>query len=313
MKPVYLPFTYVTETQIKKIQSLFEDVCVYIPHVCVKSGHDRKTDIPGYMDVKTVSTKMDQEIYHFCREYMDLGNLHGKRSLDFLKASTNTIPFWNEFSQDRIRSEIRQGDVKQRSRDPLFDALAFLKMAHEFDRSHFDIEQKLGDLDVSRKKMIQNLSQDPVYDVSEDIQMPEISDTQAAGFSPGMYKTHQRLMSWNLMYEHEISMSPETEETFFVTDSRHVFEQVLGDSCICEKPVISGRFKPSEDLSVLLQDSLDKGDFISLEPLISSFREAGKLSPVFLEAALLNIKHESFMFGKSGKPMLICLMASDLI
>jgi len=32
-----------------------------------------------------------------------------------------------------------------------------------------------------------------------------------------------------------------------------------------------------------------------------------------LEAALLNIKHESFMFGKSGKPMLICLMASDLI
>ncbi len=266
MKPVYFPFTGIYEPNMRVLTSFFKKITFDIPEVC---GYPEGIDeyrVSGFADVRMVKTDMDNDIDMFCQEYVNIANMHGKGNLDYLKMSQDIIPFRNEFSKDAIRSDIKKVGKPEKKRDPLFDALAFLKISHENDQHNYEIDQKIRCLDKSNREMLESLT-----DKDSDTYLePGIHTARTSAFKPGQVKSSQRLTAWSLMFHAEIAKKSDVKDKVFVTDSNDVFDLVLSEAVDYNMLIDCDGVNPDHELITSLAEAFKAGRMEKLAADLSS-------------------------------------------
>jgi hypothetical protein len=230
MTPIYMPFTHISAETAWALALVFEEVTLYQTWaqkpVHTISRWIEKGFIAPRIPVKGADAKIDTVIqrYHTWAE----SNSHmGGFDTAFLKTRLETIPFFDDTATSQIRSDIQKGPDARKDlsgnylpRDPLFEALVFLRMAEEYDAKNEEIDTDLSYHDALEKDLMRQLHGEK--DVSQ--QVPSQS-RQKPPTDPGSVMTAERIRCWLKLYA-----SDKHGYDLFVTDSPSVVEFLEGDT-----------------------------------------------------------------------------------
>lgn len=238
MKPVYFPFTSVSESTLKALSSCFRQMTVYQPSSRKLPQVMREWRENGFLDIRVSGD--DEKLENIIREYRGWAELHKDGGMAFFKTRKDTIPFFDDTSVFEIRASIKKGkagkETEPEKADPLLNARIFLCIAQEFDIQNLELNHDL----VSFKKMEQELMSDLRGEAS--VFETENSKTEIPKDDPGHYMTAERLNAWSRL------MTQDTESAgVFLTDSQAVLDILLDKTPQTVKLIHSDALSPRED------------------------------------------------------------------
>jgi hypothetical protein len=137
-------------------------------------------------------------------------------------AALDLIPFYDENSSARIRTEInqlRRGESFTYSKDLILMVRLFLVLAQEHDAKKDDLDRDLSAVVHMEKDLLKNLK----GDIEEELVSTQIRESVAEDV--GAYMTQKRIDSWSLIYQ-----ADEKSADVFVTESQAVVEQLCETS-----------------------------------------------------------------------------------
>lgn len=223
MNPLYFPFTHMTAPVAAAFARCFEKILIYGP-ISLESRPDpapsdavsEKVDIDLRIPVQGDEEKLLQQL----NSYVAWADLHGG-ALSHFKGRGGEIPFYDENTLSRIRSEIkgmnREMDREKGPKpDPLFTARIFLLMAERFDRQQGELEAGLSDYEGMQKQLMKALKSDDFEEQSDPI-LPWEEDL-------GIYATRSRIEAWAQLAQKEKEIP-----SLWITQSRAAFEQMIDD------------------------------------------------------------------------------------
>lgn len=219
MKPIYFPFTFVSEKMGRALYACFRQTMVY---QALRQDFPRAIDSMiknGNLKLNIPVTGDEKNIRSITKEYKNWVQSHQGSELIHLKSTFDKIPFFDESFVAQIKADIKkQATNKKEKKEPdiLFNARLFLHIAHEFDFQKDKLKREL----VFIKKMEQNLFKN-LKGENGLIQNDIFQNTQSEPDDPGRYMIQKRLKAWDILRH---VAQPAT--ALFVTGSRAVIEHL---------------------------------------------------------------------------------------
>lgn len=197
MRAAFMPFTYLSAPAARLLAGLVGPLVVYQP---------LKTNIPsslsalaseGIVDLRTPVTEDDGRMRAALAEFTQWAQMNPGKSTagtGFLGARQGEIPFFDESTINRIRSDIhrfQQPDDRTERTEALFSARLFLSLAQDNDLAMDRLDQDLDHFNAQEKAFLDTL------DGADDAAF----DRQGIGSrvwreDPGSRLTSQRIRAW---------------------------------------------------------------------------------------------------------------------
>ena len=220
MKPIYFPFTYVSESVGKALSTCFGQITVY-----QISGAKVPVDMQnlvkdGILDIRIpmeINGDLLDKIHKNYRIWIDT---HQGTEIAFLKAMAHKIPFFDENASSQIRAELKKNTPQiqtQERSDPLFNAGLFLHMAQEYDLQNEKLSRDLRDIDAMETDFMKDLKGD-----EDNIQAPGRKHTSIDPKDPGRYMAAERIEAWA-----SFMVKDPRDFGLFITTSRAVLEHIV--------------------------------------------------------------------------------------
>lgn len=217
MTPIYFPFTYVSGQAAKLLNTCFDKTIIYQPSAQNIPGSMKDMEEKGGLEIRIPAENREEELAGIIREYKNWAQVHQGTGMSFFKTQTDTIPFYDEVSVHRLRSDIKKkqkNEAAGQKTDPLLQSRIFLSMAQEFDSDHWDVSNGLKSYEKMEKALIEG-----VKGVKEFDNLGLTPHRSVTKDEPGQHMTDQRLKSWT-----SLLMNDPEYSGFFVTTSKYVIE-----------------------------------------------------------------------------------------
>ena len=231
MKPIYFPFTYISEQTAGALAACFRQTAIYQPSELKLPETIRKYSENGLLDIRRPVSGNEDKLNAIIKEYRRWAEIHQGTGKAFFKIQGNKIPFFDDTKPSGIRADIlksakpENGSPEAESADLLLAARIFLCIAQDFDTQHHELNTDL----VSFEKMEQNLLKNLRGEDFDEIGIKN----DAFRFlreDAGIYMTAERIKAWTRLMLHDSESSG-----LFITDSRAVFEHISGSAADAEK------------------------------------------------------------------------------
>ncbi len=224
MTPIYFPFTFMPQTLAEMLKTCFPKVSIYLPSASGVADAIQKSAAEGFFDLRIPIREDNEKLESIVREYQDWAQLHQGQDLSFFKTRKESVPFYDEFSVQQIRSEIRQKEGKkevQEGPDPLFQARIFLRFCQEYDIRQWELGSDLEFLGGLEKNLLQELHGEA--DISESEIAPRVGPLIAkiTKDDAGAHMCGERLRAWARLLQ-----SDPPSSRLFLTSSRSVLDMV---------------------------------------------------------------------------------------
>ena len=233
MKPIYFPFTYISDPVAEALSACFGKTVVYQPSSKDIPEEIHKLAERGMLDIRISgnSEKKDEEkLSAILKEYDAWANLHqGSRGLqlDYFKAGRNKIPFFDDTSTSQIKADIKDTTGKNPARkesDPVFDARIFLSIAQNFDMQNDKIVRDMASFETAQKDLIKSLKgEDEISPV-----VPGYQDKFKTGnLADYDHMIPERIAAWALLMWCDPIQCRNEMSGLFVTSSRQAIDYLL--------------------------------------------------------------------------------------
>jgi hypothetical protein len=164
MKPLFFPFTYVTEPTINACLGFFNGISV--PQASMKTIPEpmRQWADQGCLDVRVPGLEASRDFHATLMETENWARYHRGGVASFLKGYQEKVPFFGSSSISQIKQDIRTAnrekphDVSQE--EAVLRARVFLHMAQEFDIHHQSLSQQMQQQEAMERNLYQELKGD---------------------------------------------------------------------------------------------------------------------------------------------------------
>lgn len=279
MTPVYMPFTYLSESTARLLAALVGPVVIYQP---------LKKNIPqslpglasqGLVEIRTPMTQDDDRLRSALAEFTEWARLNPGKSTPgagFFSQQQGEIPFFDETNVNRIRSDInryrspdRQSDHRAEETEAEFSARLFLALAQENDLATDHLDH-----DLHRSKALEKDFLESLKGADEAAFNREAYGATIWQEDPGAKLTGQRIRAWATLAAADAVM-PE----LLVTTSASVMDTLLethGEAINLERLADIGIGLPSDGEAPVLarvladlatRDTLPSADIASFRSL----------------------------------------------
>ncbi len=225
MKPVYFPFTHISEDILKKISVCFRPLVVLQPSGFNISGDMEKWVESGLLEMRLPAGDDDDRLEVMLKDYRVWANLHQRDQRAYLNPLMDEVPFFNDTSVSQIVKTIKenlQGGIFRNYPDPLFSAKAFLLIAQEFDRQQWEANQGVKSFEKKEHDLMKNLKGE-----NGDGNVGPLSDATMWADNAMSYMVEERLRAWARLFFNNISFDYQEITALFITGSRLTSEYLL--------------------------------------------------------------------------------------
>jgi hypothetical protein len=223
MKPVYFPFTYVSDPVAQAISACFGQFSVYSPVREIFPEQMQLWIDRGVMDVRTPGMGNDETLKAAVKNYQIWVDIHREGAIEKnanLKTRLNSVPSLSEFSSSEIIADIKgklHNQPTTKIPDPCLPARIFLYFAQKFDYHNQELTEGLNYCDQQEADLMRRLK------MEADPLAEELRNTPARQMeSQSDYMISDRLEAWARIYCQE----PE-DSNLFVTHSPAVMDYLL--------------------------------------------------------------------------------------
>ncbi len=220
MKPIYFPFTYISESVLEALSAFFKQIIVYQPSSLNIPESMQKQADSNLLEIRIPVKGDENKIDNIVKDYKSWANIHQGSEMAFFKTKPDMIPFFGEFSTSQIKADIKKKERKQQNekkQDSLLNARIFLHIAQEFDLQNWEINKELLLLEEKASDLIDNLKgEDELSFKGNDREKALKIDYQSE------YMTPDRIIAWTHLLQYDQDMS-----NLFITNSRSVVEHLV--------------------------------------------------------------------------------------
>ena len=225
MKPIYFPFTFISQPAGEALRACFRRVVVYQPSRQSVPEGMQIWEKEGLLDIRVPATGDEGQIDAICRDYRIWLDQHQGSDIALLKAQGNSIPFFDESYASQIKKDVlKNGRASESQGKPDFLLLAriFLQTAQELDAENWRINQDLVSLEKMERDLHNGLrGEDGDSQVKSPGEMAlNISDS-------GDYMIKERIQAWARLFLHDQSQLGAEASGVFITNSRSVLEYLI--------------------------------------------------------------------------------------
>ncbi|UCD88973.1 MAG: hypothetical protein JSW04_11030 [Desulfobacterales bacterium] len=279
MKPIYFPFTFISEPVFDALSACFGKIVVYqsskvnIPEKMKEWAHSGQLEIR--IPIKGDEVKID----NILQDFKDWAELHQGSELSILKTQIEKIPFFSENAISQITLDIKRQNREKPARkkpDVLFNARLFLQIAQEHDFQADVLRKDFLLFETMENNLMKNLKGEidsPQMDI-EPHPSVKTNDT-------GHYMTKERIAAWIHIMAHDDHLPG-----LFVTHSRSVIEHLLDTAPeakilrnINDIPAAERRVEEPEKWHIRLMNTLET---IITDASLKSVKASMK-TPAFIE------------------------------
>lgn len=231
MKPIYFPYTYISDPVAEAVAACFGQFIVYRPQSDKLPQTMQSWVDKGVIDIRVPVPGDETDLESAAGNYLNWANLHTEKSgintsfLKTLKASTSLL---DHSLSSQIVADVKgriNGSPTEKTSDPVLAAKIFLYFAQGFDRQDQELDHELDEYKQKEQDLIRNLKmeEDPFAAGfnKEYSQMPDAT---------GDYLISGRLQAWTRIF-----LSNTAAGGLLVTHRRAVLEQLLGSTPTAEK------------------------------------------------------------------------------
>jgi hypothetical protein len=221
MKPVYFPFTFMTNPVCQKLAACFRQTAVYQISSTRIPDDMQEWEKSGMLDIR-IPVKYDgDKLDAILQQYRSWAITHQGSEMAFLKARSDKVPFFDETSTRQItadiKSKVERKNRSQEEPDPLLNAALFLHLAREYDIQNLTLTQDLQAIEAMEQDFMTNLKGDN-HTLAQEITLEKTLDI----YDPGHYMPKERLQAWT-----RIMQQDQQDFGLYVTTSRSVFEFLI--------------------------------------------------------------------------------------
>jgi len=219
MKPIYFPFTYVSDSVAEAVAACFGQFIIYQPYCGNVPDQMQRWAEQGVLELRAPVADEDTELSAIVKGYLDWADLHlprvGVKTAD-LKSRLRGLPFFDDFSSSQIKAEIK-GKIRDRStaeiKDPILAAKIFICLAQEFDRQNDEAACELNRCHQKNMDLIRQLKMEEDGLASKPPPQPDfLAD----------YMVSDRLQAWTQLF-----IQGSAASGLFVTHSPAVMAHLL--------------------------------------------------------------------------------------
>ena len=231
MKPIYFPYTYISDPVAEAVAACFGQFIVYRPLSDKLPLSMQYWADNGVIDIRIPVRGDNRELESAAENYLNWANLHvgssgiRRASLNTLKASA---PLLDESLSSQIVTGVKKkinGTAPDQSSDPVLSSRIFLYFAQLFDQQTQELDHVLKESHKKEQDLIQDLKKEEDALAAElKIEPGQIPDLNSD------YLISGRLEAWT-----RLLLSDRQPSGLFVTHSTAVFEQLLDRAPAAEK------------------------------------------------------------------------------
>ena len=225
MKPIYFPFTFISQSAGEALRACFRRVVVYQPSRKSVPEGMQIWEKEGLLDIHVPATGDEGQIDAICRDYRIWLDQHQGSDIALLKAQGNSIPFFDESYASQIKKDVlKNGRASESQGKPDFLLLAriFLQTAQELDAENWGIDQDLVSLEKMERDLLNGLRGE-----GGDSQVKSPGEMALNISDSGDYMTKERIQAWARLFLHDQSQLGAEASGVFITNSRSVLEYLI--------------------------------------------------------------------------------------
>ena len=231
MKPIFFPYTYISNPMAEAVAACFGRFAVYQPLADKLPQPMQSWVDKGVIDIRIPVRGDNKELEAAAENYLNWANLHtGSSSINpaFLKTLKASAPLLGASRSSQIVADVKKrinGTSTDKSSDPVIASRIFLYFAQQFDQQSQELDHVLEEFRKKEQDLIQDLK------MEEDVRAAEFKKTP--GPRPDVntdYLIASRLEAWT-----RILVSDREPSGLFVTHSTAVLEQLLDSTPTAEK------------------------------------------------------------------------------
>ncbi len=229
MKPIYFPFTFVSEPLCESFGRFFSQFVLYHPSEGRVPEAFSKWADQGRVELRAPLGGQEERLEALVLEYRDWLERQRGSETTFFKTrlfdslGEDTVPMFSENSTSRIKADIKRGRVApdKPKPDPLFAVRLFLLIAHAFDQQQSEINRDLKQFRDLEKDLFTVMRGDD--DFSEE---SEKAIDRVIAEDTGRHKTGQRVSAWLKLFEQDPVGPDESGCWLLLTTSEAVLDQI---------------------------------------------------------------------------------------
>jgi hypothetical protein len=223
MTPAYMPFTYLSASTAHLLNALVGPVVIYQPLARGISGNLSALASQGLVEIRTPVTKDDDRLRAALAEFTQWARMNPGKSTagaGFIGARQGQVPFYDETTINRIRSEIRRYQTPERgmdSDDAAFSARLFLAAAQENDLASDRLDHDLKQFEMLERGFLDSLTGADEAGFARKAPHMEIWPEDQ-----GSKLTEQRIRAWAML-----AAADEKQPQLLVTTSSAVMDALV--------------------------------------------------------------------------------------
>ena len=221
MKPIYFPFTYISDSVAEAVAACFGQFIVYRPLNDEVPEQMQRRVHQGVLELRVPVTENEQVLTATVKNYLNWANLQLRGSADKtadLKSRMGGLPFFDDFSSSKILADVKakiQGGSAGKITDPTLTARIFLCLAQEFDRRNQEVANELYRFHRESADLVRQLKMEE-DSLADELQTAPLPDLFAD------YMVSDRMKAWTRIYRRDTDASG-----LFVTHSQTVMAHLL--------------------------------------------------------------------------------------
>jgi hypothetical protein len=230
MKPIYFPFTFISEPELKDISIFFPQTVIYQPSSEKIPEFIKKSADKGLLEIHAPFGGDETRFDSIVREYRQWVEHHRGSETTFFKTrifdsiDIEPIPMYSDNSTTQIKYNIKKGHGENQPKKPdeEFTARLFLLIAQEFDIQQYEFKKDFQHFQIMENKFFSNIREEDEFSETniKNLKSVIVDDV-------GSNKTGQRLSAWLKIFEHEPVAPDEFGSGLFITSSHSILEYIM--------------------------------------------------------------------------------------
>ncbi|MFC1815958.1 hypothetical protein ACFL0M_08455 [Thermodesulfobacteriota bacterium] len=224
MQAIIFPVTYISEKTLAAVRSCFQNVIVYQPTRRQVPSRMQAWAQKGLIDIRIPVSLDENKLETVLKDYKNWVSLHPGGMLEFLNASKDTTPFFDETSSSQIIAEVKNTGP-QKKPDPLFNTRLFLQIAQEYDIQSDEIIQELASSDRSEQDLMNHLIGEEADSIREIRGLGTRYHRDSAE-----YMLFERVLAWARLFQQDREDDSREMPRLFITNSPAALEFLINQA-----------------------------------------------------------------------------------